>query len=224
MPDSDLAAQANVFAADVTELLIGTLPNAPSAQAEASGDRVVVKPAGRIRLFIQATEMGWLDVRIRCRLDSSGKWLTVEASSYKLTSTVDRTPVFRVEYLRDAVTCPSGHLHVHAERGALSHLLSQAGRNHPHDMAALHLPLGGARFRPAMEDMVQFLIVECGFDALDGWHDAVVAGRERWCRNQARTVARDFPQEAAESLVALGYEINPPADGHPLTDPIAFHW
>lgn len=114
-------------------------------------------------------------------------------------------------------TAPAAHIQVHAHRGALSHLLSQAGHAAPHDMSALHIPVGGARFRPCLEDFIQFLIAECHFDSCVGWQARVDAGRERWRCRQAAAVARDVPEVAARVLRELGYEVNPPS---PLPEPV----
>lgn len=112
---------------------------------------------------------------------------------------------------------PTAHVHFHGHRGALSNLLSQAGHDSPHDMSSLHLPLGGSRFRPCLEDFIQFLICECRFDAQPGWQKHVEAGRERWRCRQAAAVVRDVPEKAARVLRDLGYTVEapdpPPANG-----------
>lgn len=141
----------------------------------------------------------------------------MDQSAYKLRLDADSTPLLRLEYLRDPHTAPSAHLQIHAQRGALSHLLSRAGHHAPHDMSKLHLPLGGARFRPSLEDLVQLIVTEFGVDALPGWDQAVFEGRARWRRPQAKAVARDFPEEAADVLRQLGYDVAPPAET-PATD------
>jgi hypothetical protein len=73
---------------------------------------------------------------------------------------------------------PHAHIQVHAHRGALSYLLSLAEHRTPHETASLHIPVGGSRLRPCIEDLLQFLIDECGFDALDGWKERVESGSD----------------------------------------------
>lgn len=63
-----------------------------------------------------------------------------------------------------------------------------------------------------LEDLVQFLIQECRFDARDGWRQHVEDGRERWRRRQAASVVRDVPDEAARVLRELGYAVTDPSD------------
>jgi hypothetical protein len=81
-------------------------------------------------------------------------------------------------------------------------------------MESLHIPTGGSRFRPSLEDVIEFLIRDCKFDAEQDWEDAVRVGRERWRRKQLRSAVRDAPQDAAEALTKLGYKIEPPENGH----------
>lgn len=212
-----LEEQAQGFADELSTLLMAVFPDAPGAAAEISGERVVVPPTGDVPLSVGGDRLASLEIHVRCRLDSRGRWLAVDQSAYKLRLDADSTPLLRLEYLRDAHTAPSAHLQVHAQRGALSHLLSRAGHHAPHDMSKLHLPLGGARFRPCFEDLVQLIVTEVGVDVLPGWERAVFAGRARWRRTQAKAVARDFPEEAADVLRQLGYAVVAPAEA-PETD------
>lgn len=123
---------------------------------------------------------------------------------------MDRTPVLRFEYIRQANRAPAAHVQVHAHRGALSLLLAQANHHKAHDMSALHIPVGGARFRPCIEDVIQMLAEEFGFDTLGTWRQAVAEGRESWRRKQVRAVVRDWQSEAADVLGSLGYTVTPP--------------
>jgi hypothetical protein len=70
--------------------------------------------------------------------------------------------------------------------------------------------VGGSRLRPCVEDLLQFLIDECRFDALDGWKERVDSGRENWTRTQVTAIVRDIHIEAARVLQDLGYTVTPP--------------
>jgi hypothetical protein len=119
---------------------------------------VVVAPVEDVALLVDGTPLAALEIHIRCRRDSRGRWWAVDQSAYKLRLNADSTPLLRLEYVREAHSTPSAHLQVHAQRGALSHLLSRTGHHAPHDMSKLHLPLGGARFRPCLEGLLQLLV------------------------------------------------------------------
>lgn len=219
-----LEEQAQAFADELSALLMAVFPDAPGVAAQISGDRVVVAPTDHVPLSVGGFRLAALEIHVRCRLDSRGRWLAVDQSAYKLRLNADSTPLLRLEYMRDAHTAPSAHLQVHAQRGALSHLLSRAGHHAPHDMSKLHLPLGGARFRPCLEDLVQLLVTEFGLDALPHWEQAVHDGRARWRRTQAMAVTRDFPEQAADVLRQLGYEVSAPDDPPTIDEKALTAW
>jgi len=219
-----VADQALEFAQELGALLSRTLPSAPNVNAEFIEDRAVVRPDEAVPVLVAGERLASLEVHLRCMPDHRGEWLAVESSTFKVSLDVDRTPLLRIEFLRSPHTAPSAHLQIHAQRGALTHLLSKAGHGAPHEMSKLHFPLGGARYRPCLEDVIQFLISECRVDSLPNWEDAVCEGRETWRRKQARAVARDFPTEAAETLKRLGYSVTAPPEVPPTAERALHHW
>ena len=225
-PGGWLEAQARLFADKVGELLKRSLPNAPAMRASVVGSKLWIRPDGQavgengretggVPLFVRDVPLAWLRVTYSCRPDSTGKYLAVDGSKFWIVSTKDRSPLIRFEYEYEARTTPHSHIHVHAERGTLSHLLTRTRHGRAHDMSALHLPTGGSRFRPDLEDVVQFLITECGVDSLEGWQAAVDERRAEFRAIQARAVARAMAREAANELRDLGYTVHPPDDGEP---------
>jgi hypothetical protein len=221
-PDDDqpasLEEQARDFAEEIASLLKGVLPGAPGIQAVRYRDRFVIRPSGStnkergVPLFVNGERLATLNISLQCGLDSSGRWLTVYSSSFALVADLDRTPVLRFDYQRDMYRAPHAHVQVNAHRGALTHLLSKAGHKSPHQMEALHIPVGGSRMRPCLEDLLQFLIVECRFDKKRQWKRHVEAGREKWRRRQVSALVRDVHTDAARVLETLGYKITPPED------------
>jgi hypothetical protein len=210
----DLHQQVEEFGRETAGLLSATLPNLPVPPVDilVHENRSIIRPPdGKpLPLYAGGQHLADMKISIACQLDSSGQYLAVEESTFDLLAILDRAPVLRIHYLRDQGSRPSAHVHVHGHRGALSHLLSQAGHEHPHDMASLHIPVGGSRFRPCLEDFIQFLICECSFDSQSGWRAYVEAGRERWRCRQAAAVTRDVPEEAARVLRELGYTVRAP--------------
>jgi len=136
-----------------------------------------------------------------------------------------KEPLFRYHYQRQSAhDLPASHIHVHAHRDALSHVLGQTGTQTPRGKARaraddiprmpdLHFPVGGHRFRPCLEDVLEMLVTEFGVDHPDGAIEALRQGRETWRRSQTRTVVRDAPEEAIHVLSSLGYEVTL-RDGH----------
>lgn len=213
-PDTTLHNLVRHFADEISDLLCGVFGRSVTVDVKELRDRIVVRLEPPLPLTINDDKLATLAVEFRCTWDSAGIHLAVEKSTIKLTACVDRAPIFRFEYEREANSKPSGHIQVHGHRGALSHLLSRASHGSPHSMEALHLPVGGPRFRPCLEDVVQFLIEDCGFEARPGWRSYVEAGRERWRRRQLRAAVRDAPDVAAEELRAVGYLVEEPDGGH----------
>jgi len=154
-------------------------------------------------------------------LDRSGKHLKTVRSEISVHSVLDRsTALVRCDYRSDMRSDPIAHWQVYAERGAMSHLLTRANANparsrrprRPHDLSSLHFAVGGERFRPCLEDVLQFLVLDCGVDRCDGWRTVVEDGRERWRRRQLGSIVRDIPSEAAGILRDLGWTVQPPED------------
>lgn len=152
---ASLYEQAEAFARELSETLVGSLPSSPEAVAEVSdaAERVIVRPERDVPLLIDGERFGDLRVSIRCQLDSRGTWLAVESSGFQLVAAVDRAPIIRFDYLRQPKAVPAAHVQVHAHRGALTHLLSQAGHSKPHDIAGSRAQVGGKAFwRPVVPD------------------------------------------------------------------------
>jgi hypothetical protein len=211
----DLGEASSQFASEVTETLASCLPGACAVRAERLGNRYVVRPpkGSTIELSVAGNTIGALDVWFHCTVDSEGMYLAVEESQFTLLWGPVKDPLLRLHFVRAPQTQPSAHWHVHAERGAFSAILALAGNPKAHSLGALHLPVGGGRMRPSLEDLLEFLVRECGVDPVPGWQAALEAGRERWRRHQIGALVRDAPDEAVRVLEENGYVVVPPSSG-----------
>lgn len=220
-----LRGRSAAFADELQSTLRATLPgpiNVQSIAAPNRQDRYLINPMGadgsaqRIPLFVGGEELASLSLAFYLEMDGVAKYLKTVRTDLAIHSTLDRTPLVRFDFRSDMTSDPISHWQVHAERGSMSHLLARAHAvrpdtvKRPHDMSSLHLSTGGERFRPCLEDFLQFAVEECGVDAQTGWETAVVAGRERWRRTQLRTVARDAQEEVASVLRLEGWTVSPP--------------
>jgi hypothetical protein len=160
------------------------------------------------------TKLALFSANYKLCVDSYGEHLAVENSSFTLKATLDRTPIIRWDYNRNANRTPASHVQMTAHRGALSHLLSRLDHATPHSIESLHMPMGGDRFRPCLEDIIEFLIRDCGFRGGENWRGKLRDGRAKWRRTQTRAVVRDAPEVAATQLDQMGYKVTPPPDGH----------
>lgn len=68
-----------------------------------------------------------------------------------------------------------------------------------------HFPVGGRRFRPSLEDVVEFLAVEELAEVRPGWEDAVREHRERWEGRQLQAPVRRYPHIAMDQLREDGH-------------------
>jgi hypothetical protein len=141
--------------------------------------------------------------------------LVVSASRYAVLLADERQPLVRFEFQEALTATPPSHWHLHAERGAFSSLLARArdhgsGQRDAARLSSLHFPLGGPHFRPSLADVVEFVIVECGVDALPTWREAVHRFRNRRRREEAAATTRQFPAETAQALRGLGWGVPPP--------------
>lgn len=220
-PSSHLLDRATEFGDNTTRFLTECFPDSPVMELTTKGSRASLTPAGQtdkrggVPLLANGRRLAWLRIDFLCRLDATAEFLAIDKSKIWVVAEVDSTPIFRFEYLYDTDWVPHSHIQVHGERAALAYLLSQTGHDKPHSMSALHLPTGGARFRPNLEDIAQFLIVDCKFDALGTWRAAVERDRAEWRRIQTRAACRALAEEAAGQLIRMGYEVTPPPGGHP---------
>jgi hypothetical protein len=169
-----------------------------------------------VPLFVGDRHLADLSLQYQCVLDASGRFLKTEASAFGLYLVEDRQPLARLEYTHINTTAPTAHWQFHGEREAFAGLLREAqetgarSARDPSRLSALHFPLGGERWRPCLEDFLQFLIVECGVDKNERWREAIEGGRELWRRLQMRALVRDLQVEAADILQQHGWAVSPP--------------
>jgi hypothetical protein len=204
------------FAADVQETLDGVLPGVRHVvptrfQGE---ERYIVRTVEKnVALHVGGEHLADLYLSFGLSLDRSGDYLKTVRTDFALKSVLDNTPLARLDYRADMNRAPVVHWNIHAERGAFSHLLARAHAvdservSRPHALSSLHFPVGGERFRPCLEDFLQFLVEECGVDSVTGWADVVNRGRQQWRRRQLRSTVRDAQEEAADVLRGLGWTV-----------------
>lgn len=149
-------------------------------------------------------------------LDRSGNYLQIETSTMGLWSNTFKRqnrsrPLIRIEYDREKRMFAPAHVHFHAHSSELGWIYGSSGQK-MHRPQNIHFSVGGRRFRPTLEDFLMFLDQEKIFTdwIAENYKEIIEESRLKWERIQARTTARRFPQEAAETLEGLGYQVAPP--------------
>ncbi|MGN6612372.1 MAG: hypothetical protein ACTHLJ_11400 [Angustibacter sp.] len=223
-----LEDQARDFAESLTETVRAIAPACDPFRSLAiskddghEGFTVRQHPSEGIPLTVERQALLRLTVSYKCSSDGPGHYLAVQESAVKVFADgQSNEPLFRYEYDRDAVDdMPAAHIQVHAHRDAFFHVMSRTGhatkrgkrRASSHNMARLedlHFPVGGHRFRPCLEDVLEMLVTEFGIDSTSADRQRLRDGREDWRRKQVRAVIRDAPEEAVAVLERLGYTVS----------------
>ncbi len=110
--------------------------------------------------------------------------------------------VFHYDYARHPGNpYPVAHLQVNATSAVFDDLCGRLGR--PSELGRVHFPVGGKRFRPCLEDVVELLIVEELATGREGWQEAVEEHRAWFHRIQLKAAVRDDPEAVREELQRL---------------------
>jgi hypothetical protein len=206
----DLIDQAVRFAHTRNELLNGTITNGIRLSvvfnartgncAVSYGITTQQWPGLGIPLSIGGkAPSGYLIVDHRLRHDPEGVYLADAASSFGLyrDEALDE-PYFRYDYVRSQQHHAQAHLHLRAE---FEHPLPQGVR----PPKKLHFPTGGRRFRPTLEDVIEFCIREGFAEGRAGWEAVIQQHRDDWFDKQLRAAVRRYPQASLDTLRELGH-------------------
>lgn len=206
--DERLVQKAGEFADEVADLLVRTVCDDPPVTAQVRGNRVVVATLDEdgdevaIPLRIAGEHRLDLKVRFRCTWDSTGQFLAISDSEFALALPRLREPLVRFDYQRDRRYAPA-HVQVHAENSAVGYLLAWSNPDKPPRVQALHLPVGGKRFRPCLEDVIEFAIEDLRVEAKDGWQSRIAQGRATWKQVQLAATLRDVVDNGEEPSAEL---------------------
>ncbi|GAA3760845.1 hypothetical protein GCM10022379_30870 [Micromonospora maritima] len=216
---SALGPQARTFAETLQGLLNKTVcDNARVVARVATGQAVVgtdlvglrSKP---VRMRSAARTSIWLDVQCLLTLDQDeGRFLTIEASYCALKFGDTPEPLLHYDFQRDKEQYTEAHLQVCASHPTFETFLSELGRKGVGGLSKIHLPVGGRRFRPALEDVLECLIIEGLVEAKNGWQQLIESTRRDYRRRQIAAVVRRNTGTAMAELERLGYRVVPPDD------------
>ena len=220
------------FASDLMGTVGGVLPeNAPctfiARVRPTKGGRASIAIAPENELGLPLTIDGQETFRLiatyACSASPTSEFLTVTNSTFKVNVDGSNMPLFTLDYHRDSsASVPSAHYNLHAKREDMVRALARAGNQgrgkiRRRDLRSgkyarfgdVHFPVGGDRFRPCLEDVLEMMLQEFGIDRSPGAHEALVAGRRSWRKMQLAAAVSDDPATAADELRRLGYAIGP---------------
>ena len=168
----------------------------------------------------------WLRAMFQVDLNDSQQYLRVQTSVFGLCINPETNRcAIRIEYDRDKGSEPDGvpgdhrraaaHVQIHGVSSEVAWAYGRLGKP-PRPLEKLHIPVGGRRFRPSLEDFIEFLN---GEELLPGihpdWRDAVARHRGGWLEIQLRAAIANDPATAVDALKALGYQVARPRNRRP---------
>ena len=145
-------------------------------------------------------------------LDAERRYLTTTKSAYTIVSAKEDRPVLTYDYVRVPTNqYPGAHLHIHGDVQECQHVLNICGheRRRPVD---LHLPVGGRRFRPCLEDLIEFCILEDLVAPRPDWRETLEASRHRFHVQQLGATVRRDPDAAADMLRDIRWTVTAPSE------------
>ena len=216
----DLERQARKFAGELTELLNGTVTHGIRLRSymDRHGRAVIgyevskTNPVGDYVPFTisRSPALLYLSLLHTLELDDSGTFLTTNKSTYTLHAGGDSAAILTYDFVREPPNeFPEAHIHIHGESVVLRGMLDASGRDKDKP-ADLHLPVGGRRFRPCLEDIIEFCILERLVTPRDGWKDALNRSRDEYHDRQFGAAVRRNPATAAENLRIGGWQVTEP--------------
>lgn len=216
-----LVRQTEQFASGLQELLNKTVcdfaqvqgrvrPDGTQSIVGTNLDELTSRP---IELRSNTATPLWLDISAYLMLDEDeGTFLTVRSSVWALSVGNPPQDVLHYDYERDKDRYTEAHLQICASHPGLETFLGELGRKEVGALAKIHLPVGGRRFRPALEDLLECLINEGLVEPQAGWQKVLNDSRQGYRDKQVAAAIRRRPDIAISELRRLGHVVTEPSD------------
>jgi GNAT superfamily N-acetyltransferase len=145
----------------------------------------------------------YLDLSYSFCWDETRDYPAVESSFLAVRAPdSDRTVLCHFDYERGKTGgYPEAHVQIYGQAPALAVLPRAQGR----PLGKYHFPVGGRRYRPILEDVIEFLVAEGLVPELpDGAAEVIQEGRDAFHRTQLRAAIRRDPDIAIQALREWG--------------------
>jgi hypothetical protein len=127
-----------------------------------------------------------IDVSAYLMLDEDEeRFLTVRSSVCALLVGQPAELVLHYDFQRDKTQYTEAHLQVYGRHQTLEQLLGELGRKEVDALAKIHFPVGGRRFRPSLEDLLECLVDEGLAEPKSGWRDVLNSSRRDYRLNRS---------------------------------------
>jgi hypothetical protein len=219
----DIEAEARAFAAEVNDLLNRTITDGMRLSAVIAHHGATTVHVGRgigrqnFHVDLIPITLGYkapsahLYAAYVLMADPEEEYLTVSKSQYGLYADDDRREMLvHWDYDRSPKNAyAAAHVQVNGSCEHFDNLTQSqrdAGRACPNrPLRDFHFPVGGRRFRPTLEDVIEFLAVEGLADTRPDWERAVQEHRNDWERRQLQAAVRRHPDVAISQLREDGH-------------------
>jgi hypothetical protein len=214
----DLRGQADKFADELTELFNRTVTRGIRIVAVTDKDArqarigYGISPSDLSAIGMIPLTLGrkpprlYLGLLYKMAPDEPGRYPMIVSSVMFLSPDSDGTgELLHYDYERDkADDYPEAHLQVCATSEEWQRAMQNYGpKGRP--QKKLHLPVGGRRFRPCVEDLIEFLVREQLADGRKNWKKHVDEGRRGFEKRQLRAAVRRNPDIALAILREEGH-------------------
>lgn len=215
-PKPSLASVTKAFAGELKDLLNSTV-------CDGAYVGVIERPDGAVLLGTELRKLGraqpvrlraagnvalWLTLHMRTSLDPEGHLVTQE-STYTLSKGFEQVELLHYDYERDKVGYPDAHVQIAGGSADWDEVLVASGRSGG-GLSKLHLTVGGRRYRPSVEDVIDMLVAERFLDPKPRTTERLDASRSAFQRRQLRAAIRRDPDAAVLELRAAGYGVVEP--------------
>ncbi|MEV8547235.1 hypothetical protein [Streptomyces sp. NBC_01261] len=211
---SDLQGQASRFAQELTDILNGTItqhvrmravlrPRSSAGAVFTVGHGLTKTNVTQPQAFPLSINLrkprAWMNLSFQVRMDSEDRYLTVHSSYCGIFTDPElKTCLCHWDYERGKDRYPSAHVQVYGTSPALEALNEGDDRKRP--LEKLHIPVGGKRFRPCIEDAIEFLVTERLAEGREDWQKRLDESRNHYRRRQLLAAMRRNPDVVEEYL------------------------
>lgn len=226
----DLEKQVREFADQMQELINRTVcDHARFGLDIDEHDGAAVVGTGVTRSNLRSTPMElrsaaliplWIDVSCRLKLDGhEQKFLAVDSSFFGISvgPSDDRKEVLHYDFDRGKDHAPNideryteAHLQVHGQHAEFEAYAKDVGAKNR--LGRYHLPVGGRRLRPCLEDLIELLVLEKLVDPHPGWEKILNDSRRAYRTKQIAALVRANPGTAIRELERIGYKVEESKD------------
>ena len=230
---ADLGTLAFEFANKVSKIINGTVSSNIEFVVDLvqGGQEAFIYPKGSTyskHKFIPVTcgfesdsdQWLWMKVQFKVFLHPTRGYLTVDSSVYGLgISGNPFHPALRIEFERGRGFEPehatvgfhsrnAAHVQIHGVSNEIHYIQHRLGQTRIRKLEEFHFPVGGRRFRPSLEDFIEFIETENLVTRLnEGAREVINENRKEWLGIQLQAAVANDPEIAAEKLREMGYQV-----------------